>query len=68
MRLEESLQQIDPDDVDEINHRLNAYAIDSCKKNEKELCSNIKYLKKTYSEEIYAPIEHIYNVLVTNNG
>ena len=68
MRLEEALKQMEPKDVDDINNHLNAYAIDGCKKNEKELCSNIKYLKKTYSEEIYAPIEHIYNVLVTNNG
>ena len=64
MRLEEALQQMDPEDVDNINKHLNAYAIDGCKANAKKLWSNIKYLKKNYPEEIYNPILHIYSSLV----
>ena len=68
MRLEETLQQMQPEDVDDVRYHLDLYAKESNKKNAKELWKCMTHIKRTYPMEIYSPILHIYTELVNLNN
>ena len=61
MRLEEVLQQMKPEDVDDVRYSLNQYTINKNRHTAHEMDKCIKHIKKSYPVEIYAPIIKIYS-------